>query len=106
MPACIVELGFMNSPTDNQLFDANVENYAKAIGDAVLKTYEAYGKDGADATESVEDVPGTEEQISTETGEGTTGQVLQNTQIEMFLHWMPPVMTGDLAAIPMMKTVR
>lgn len=37
MPACIVELGFMNSPTDNQLFDANVENYAKAIGDAVLK---------------------------------------------------------------------
>ena len=52
------------------------------IGDAVLKTYEAYGKDGADATESVEDVPGTEEQISTETGEGTTGQVLQNTQIE------------------------
>ena len=82
MPACIVELGFMNSPTDNQLFDANVENYAKAIGDAVLKTYEAYGKDGADATESVEDVPGTEEQISTETGEGTTGQVLQNTQIE------------------------
>lgn len=82
MPACIVELGFMNSSTDNQLFDANVDSYAKAIGDAVLKTYESYGKDGADAKESVEDVPGTEEQTSTETGTGTTGQVLQNTPIE------------------------
>lgn len=32
MPACIVELGFMNSPTDNQLFDANVEIMQKRLG--------------------------------------------------------------------------
>ena len=103
MPACIVELGFMNSPTDNQLFDANIDSYAKAIGDAVLKTYESYGKDGADAKESVEDVPGRRVQKRAQVRQD---RYCRTHRLKMYPHWMPPAMTGDLAAIQMMKTVR
>lgn len=42
MPSCIVELGFINNEEDNRLFDGNLEAYAAAIGDAVLKTYEGF----------------------------------------------------------------
>ena len=42
MPACIVELGFINSTADNQLFDEHLQEYAKAIGDAVLSTHETH----------------------------------------------------------------
>lgn len=42
MPTCIVEMGFINDSTDNQLFDDNQTAYAKAIGDAVLATYDSY----------------------------------------------------------------
>ncbi|MGN0350277.1 MAG: N-acetylmuramoyl-L-alanine amidase [Roseburia sp.] len=42
MPACIVELGFMNSSTDNSLYDEHLTDYAKAIGDAILTSYEQY----------------------------------------------------------------
>lgn len=38
MPSCLVELGFMTSDADNQLFDDNFNSYAKAIAGAVIKT--------------------------------------------------------------------
>ena len=44
MPSCLVELGFINSKTDNNLFDENIEEYAMAIAKAIaenLKTAEA-----------------------------------------------------------------
>ncbi len=40
MPSCIVELGFMNSPNDNQLFDEKLKEYAKAVGDAVIAVWQ------------------------------------------------------------------
>lgn len=36
MPALLVELGFINSDTDNQLFDENFEDIAQAIARAIL----------------------------------------------------------------------
>lgn len=38
MPSCLVELGFINSETDNDLFDSNLEAYAKAIAEAICKS--------------------------------------------------------------------
>lgn len=37
MPACIVELGFINDGYDNNLFDEKLSDYGMAIGEAVLK---------------------------------------------------------------------
>lgn len=76
MPACIVELGFMNSVADNQLFDEHLTEYAKAIGNAVLATYEAYGQSGDAGGESVPEST----EASTETA--NTGQVLSNPVVE------------------------
>lgn len=42
MPSCIVELGFINNDADNQLFDQKLEEYAAAIGDGILATYDSY----------------------------------------------------------------
>ncbi len=36
MPSCIIELGFINSATDNRLFDANLDAYAQAIAEAII----------------------------------------------------------------------
>ncbi|MBO5373616.1 MAG: N-acetylmuramoyl-L-alanine amidase, partial [Lachnospiraceae bacterium] len=47
MPACLLEIGFMNVEEDNRLFDANREEYAKGIAEAVMKTHEE-----KDATEA------------------------------------------------------
>ncbi len=38
MPSCLVELGYVTSEQDNELFLNNKEQYAKAIGDAVIQT--------------------------------------------------------------------
>lgn len=38
MPAVLVEVGFINSNTDNQLFDANFDDIAQAIADGILDT--------------------------------------------------------------------
>lgn len=35
MPSCLVELGFINSKKDNELFDQNLEAYADAIANAI-----------------------------------------------------------------------
>lgn len=37
MPSCLVELGFINSGEDNALYDKNLEEYAKAIANAVAE---------------------------------------------------------------------
>ena len=37
-PSTLVEMGFISSSTDNDLFDKKLNDYAKAIGDAIIKT--------------------------------------------------------------------
>ena len=37
MPSVLLEMGFMSSPTDNRLFKENLEEYAKAIAQAILQ---------------------------------------------------------------------
>ena len=43
MPAVLVEAGFINSDTDNQLFDENFDDIALAIAEGILDTLQAYG---------------------------------------------------------------
>lgn len=43
MPAVLVELGFINSDTDNQIFDDNFEDIAQAIAEGILDTLEMDG---------------------------------------------------------------
>ncbi len=38
MPSCLVELGFINSETDNELFDEKLDEYAQAIADGIAET--------------------------------------------------------------------
>ena len=38
MPAVLVEAGFINSDTDNKLFDENMEGIAQAIADGIIDT--------------------------------------------------------------------
>ena len=42
MPSCIVELGFIGNARDNELFDERLRDYAAAIGDGILETYDKY----------------------------------------------------------------
>ncbi len=37
MPSVLLEMGFMSSPKDNQLFHNNIEAYAQAIADAIIR---------------------------------------------------------------------
>ena len=37
MPACLIELGFMDSELDNQYLDEHLEAYAQAIADGILQ---------------------------------------------------------------------
>ena len=37
MPSCLVELGFISNEKDNELFDKNIEIYAKAIADGIIE---------------------------------------------------------------------
>ncbi len=38
MPSCLVELGFITDDEDNELFDNNLDEYAKAIAEAIIKS--------------------------------------------------------------------
>ncbi len=38
MPSCLVELGFINSDTDNALYDEKLDEYATAIAEAIAKS--------------------------------------------------------------------
>lgn len=37
MPSCLIELGFISNWKDNQLFDENIDEYAEAIANGILK---------------------------------------------------------------------
>jgi N-acetylmuramoyl-L-alanine amidase len=43
MPAILVEVGFINSDTDNQLFDKNFDAVAQGIADGILDIFEEEG---------------------------------------------------------------
>lgn len=38
MTSCLVELGFINSESDNCLLDRNIDEYAQVIADSIIKT--------------------------------------------------------------------
>ena len=42
MPSCLVEIGFISNKHDNKLFDKNLKGNAKAVADAIEKTYSHY----------------------------------------------------------------
>lgn len=74
MPACLLEIGFINNVEDNRLFDANLENYAKAVTQAVQDTYNQFGE-----TTDVPIMDGTETEEGTETTENAiSGGILLN----------------------------
>lgn len=47
MPAVLVEVGFLNSNTDNQLFDENFNDITLAIADGILETLEEVARENA-----------------------------------------------------------
>ena len=47
MPAVLVEVGFLNSNTDNQLYDENFDDIALAIADGILETLEEVARESA-----------------------------------------------------------
>ncbi len=48
MPAILLEIGFINSDTDNQLFDENFDAIAQAIAEAILDTLDVNDNDNHD----------------------------------------------------------
>lgn len=52
MPAVLVEVGFINSETDNRLFDENFQDIAEAIAEGILDTLEYEGTVGAGTGEA------------------------------------------------------
>lgn len=40
MPSCLIELGFITDDKDNELFDENIEDYAKAIASGIIEYIE------------------------------------------------------------------
>lgn len=58
MPAVLVEVGFINSDTDNKIFDENFNEIARAIADGILETvYSQTTKTDAPDTGSSLDIP-------------------------------------------------
>lgn len=58
MPAVLVEVGFINSNTDNQLFDDNFQDIAQAIADGILDTLNT-GNSSSGGSSSGNTSPGT-----------------------------------------------
>lgn len=86
MNSCIVELGFMTSDEDNQLYDTHRQEYAKAIADAICGTYT--GDLTADtSTDEGEDSESANANGALITAQGTevdgtvTSQKITNTEI-------------------------
>lgn len=48
MPAVLIEAGFINSDTDNAIFDNQFNEMAQAIADAIIDTLDNYGVSAAD----------------------------------------------------------
>lgn len=64
MPAVLVEVGFLNSDTDNQLFDENFNDIALAIADGILETLEEAKREN-----TVNQTGTRQEMLSSESGE-------------------------------------
>lgn len=77
MPACLIELGFINNEEDNRLYDANKEAYAKAITKAVQDTFAQYGKT-ADLPPEQTDDPEAEKQNDMLHGMTLNNPVVEN----------------------------
>lgn len=83
MPSCLIELGFLNVADDNQLYDQNLNAYARAIGEAILETARTYLPDklkdasspGGLSTES-------DSETNSEQTVSSTSHTLNNTPIE------------------------
>lgn len=77
MPAILIETGFINSDTDNRIYDENFDAIAKAIGDAILTTLpEAGGGAGT--------VPGTTGSVSGGTAQAPAGSTQYAVQVGLF----------------------
>ena len=58
MPAVLVEVGFINSDTDNQIFDDNFNDIALAIAEGILDTLQINGDAGENGTSDGNNGPG------------------------------------------------
>ncbi len=54
MPTCLIELGFLNDNTDNRMFDDKLDDYAKAIGDAVHSVWQSQRENSAGGSDTAE----------------------------------------------------
>ena len=76
MPAVLVEVGFLNSDTDNQLFDENFNDIALAIADGILETLEEVARESA-----VNQTETGQEMLSSENGESRqNGAYFENSE--------------------------
>lgn len=78
MPACLLEIGFINNEEDNRLFDANLENYAKAITQGVLDTYETFANTDTISSEDLKET----ETDNKEDNASNTGMTITNPAID------------------------
>ena len=83
MPAVLVEVGFLNSDTDNQLFDENFNDIALAIADGILETLEEVKRESA-----VNQTGTGQEMLSSESGENRQNRAYfensENKQNEIY----------------------
>ena len=54
MPACLIEVGFVSNDKDNKRFDENLDGNAKAMADAIEKTFHALYEPQETSGESAE----------------------------------------------------
>ena len=57
MPAVLVEAGFINSDTDNELFDSNLQDIAQAIATGVLDTLKCRSSERTGNAGGTDEVP-------------------------------------------------
>ena len=69
MTSCLIEFGFINDTTDNELFDAHLDEYGKAIGEAILRA----AKESSAVTE-----PETETGNTTDTADREPNTIIEN----------------------------
>lgn len=86
MPSCILELGFLNVADDNKDFDEHLEEYAKAIGDAIIQTAQTYQPDKLEgmhieAPADTETTDGSAEASTDNSGVFSTSHTITNEQI-------------------------
>jgi N-acetylmuramoyl-L-alanine amidase len=53
MPSVILELGFVNSKTDNELLDQYLDSYAEAISEGIWNTWQEIQKESSNEIESM-----------------------------------------------------